>query len=207
VTTPPSSEYVEAINDSYRAIGRYVYEFSRLVWWLKFGITQTLQRTSTEAPWIGELLMGEAAAQQIANSFFGVMGSVDLDEEEKRVAKQLRNRVNQVIEKRNEIAHGDWWIGATAADQTLPEDPMLIRIRPVRKEGPLHHQNLGPAELDQLSDEIRDLRVRVGEFAALATGIWSQAAGLRVHDILVVKDGEVRRAGPKAGKLVPGDYA
>lgn len=105
-------EYKQAVDDAYRALGRYMYEFSRLVWWMKFGIEHRLIRAnSRDAPWIGQLLLGEAAAQHIANAFFGVMGLSEHDDIERAVAKKLRTQVNEVIQTHNDIAHGDWFIG------------------------------------------------------------------------------------------------
>jgi hypothetical protein len=117
--------YKEQVDNAYRAIGRYVVEFSQLLYHLR---TLIAHRLPTDPATIAFLVLGEAQAQQLANVFFGTCRVVaDLDAEEQKVAAWLRNRVNGQIELRNEIAHGDWFVDlgryGQVPDWDRPGDP------------------------------------------------------------------------------------
>ena len=61
---------------------------------------------------VSTLLLGEAPASAIANAYFGLCRTLgELDDDEQKVCNALRKDVQQVIETRNDIAHGDWSIG------------------------------------------------------------------------------------------------
>lgn len=98
-------------DDAYRAIGRYVATFSELVRMMREMVCQYVAKGVTEMH-ISSLLLGEATAQVIANAFFGMcMRMGDLDDDEQKVASALANEVDATIKTRNDVAHGDWWIG------------------------------------------------------------------------------------------------
>ncbi len=104
-------------NDAFRAVGRYVVEFSRLVFNMRFAMER---RLANEDPTVPALALGELFAGQIADSFFAICQHVgDLDEAETKVAICLKNDVRDEIKRRNDFAHGDWWIGLGPARTAL----------------------------------------------------------------------------------------
>jgi hypothetical protein len=81
---------------------------------------------------LAELAIGEAPAQQIANSFFAVCSTVarfDHDDD-LIVARRIRQAVNDVITRRNDIAHGDWWIWAAYGADSISSS--LVRLKTSR---------------------------------------------------------------------------
>ena len=98
---------------TFEALGRYVFEFSRLVFQMRHILTAAFG-SDRETRLIATFVMSETYAQQLANAFFGSCIAIGaLDEHEANVASRLRQRVNTAIELRNFIAHGDMWIGFT----------------------------------------------------------------------------------------------
>jgi hypothetical protein len=186
-------------NEAYRAIGRYLYCFSRLVFHMRQGIVGALGAGSTTKRQIGEIAMSSSTAQPIADAFFAIcrqFGGLEVAEE--AVANILSRQVNEAIVERNNIVHGDWWIGFASQDATEMDDPVLLRISAARKQGPFVRRELGPTQLDAMSDNLTALRHLVAEFGDLTIGIRRVHEGERVSDFLIVDAKEVRRSGPKA---------
>src|SRR5581483_9489563 len=131
---PPitEDEYRRQMDDAYRAVGRYVVEFSQLVGRMRNLLTGRLSGEDVPQA-ISELALGEATAHQMMVAFFGACRYLGgFDAAEAKVEAHLRNRVAHTIEKRNDVAHGDWWIGILRSDATDMIPPKLVRIRPLR---------------------------------------------------------------------------
>lgn len=98
---------VAADDNAYRAIGRWVVEFSQLVFWMRSLMIQRLSKPSEYG--LLELAFGEATAGQIAASFFALCKTIgNLDESETAVSNKLRDTVGRAVTRRNDFAHGDW---------------------------------------------------------------------------------------------------
>ena len=210
-------------DDAYRAIGRYVAEFSQLVRATRVAVAEYVAGDPTKMD-IPEMMLGEQPAQAITNVFFGVCRMVgNLDTDESKVASVLRKGVNDIIEERNNFSHGDWTVGAFGfgLPATLPAtfhvlDPTLVRIRTVRGTGPRETTTLSVQDLDARTDGLQRVLQRVHEYGRLALGLpirrkdgKSPAKGeYRVRDVLVVVGGDkkggkarVEPTGPRAGEL------
>ena len=178
-----------------------------------------------------EMLLGEATPNVISNVFFGMCRQAgDFDAAERKVASTLRSEVSSIIERRNDIAHGDWWVGMmTNVDddgmlrrgplRTL--DPRLIRIRPARSEGPRKTLDLAVQDLDSMTDDIQRVIAYVAGFGRLALGLpmfcreaeKAIVTDFRVRDVFVVKGGakgaapaQVVPEGPHADAVILIDY-
>jgi hypothetical protein len=203
-------EAQERANDSFRALGRYVSEFSRLIWWMRMLIASAVTLEGRPGSYsLAEMALGESTAQPITNAFFGICNTF-LESDEQKIGTRLRIRVSEAISLRNDFAHGDWFIGwrRLHPDGTIPEnseDPFLTRIRPTRKAGPIDDRDYPPADLDALSDELVVLRNLVVEFGMLATSATNDPVlkALRVRDLFTISDGEVARDGPQASNVDP----
>jgi hypothetical protein len=151
------------IDEMHRSIGRYFVEFSRLFFWMKRAMSAQLD--GKEAPLLTDLLLGEATAQQLANSYFGICRSIgDYNEAEEQIAACMRREVNEQIEERNIMAHGDWWVGWGPGDAEKLDDPRLQRVKPMHKDNPLQSIDYSIPRLEAMSDELKRLRALVGEF-------------------------------------------
>lgn len=187
-------------DDAYRAVGRYVVEFSRLVMHMRVAVESRLADGGDLR--LPSLALGEATASQVANAFFAICREVaDLDPVEDQIARRLSIEVNEVIKLRNDITHGDWWIDFHTHDAT---GPMLWRVKPARRAGPIEARDLPAPELEQLADDLFDLRQRVAEFGAICLGFHPleglrQKMAPRVSDVFVLRNGHVVREGPRAG--------
>jgi hypothetical protein len=208
-------EYHRQTNNSLRAIGRYVVEFSELISSMRRVIAQRL--TWGHQPLIiGELALGEATASQIADVFFGMCREMGKpDGREAKVESALRKAVKAAIEKRNDIAHGDWSVGVPSDRDEYVEPAILVRYRPLRAEGIQKAQSLSVVDLDALSESLIVLGPLVQDYGILALGLWAEFLGeraerrnpgldpasVRVRDVLVWDGERVTRTGPLADKI------
>lgn len=218
------AEYQRQTDDAFRAVGRYVVEFSQLTSRMRRLVAWRLT-IGRDNPMLAELVLGDAMASQIADAFFGLCAYVGhFDEPEERIATNLRNTVKRAIEKRNDIAHGDWWIGLASYDADAIDLPTLIRIRPVRSHGVEKVEELAVADIDALSRKIGLLINDLEEFGQIALGLplmrsnTPPAGGprgktnvsvgeYRVADILALRDGKIARDGPCAAEIARVPYA
>lgn len=182
-------------DDAYRAIGRYVVEFSRLVLHMRHETERRLDRGSEQR--IAELALGEVSANRLTEAFFAICEAVaDLDEEERQVGVRLRKEVRDELKRRNDFAHGDWSIGEAA----IAEDPVLYRVKPGRKDGAGQLKELPVADIDAASDSLYELRQKVAEYGAICLESFPfrlQGGGhFRVGHAFRMEDHQVVRTNP-----------
>jgi hypothetical protein len=195
-------------DDAYRAVGRYVVEFSRLVFHMRFQI----ERQLATDPVVAALALGEAQANQITEAFFAICQHVaELDKGEVEIATRLKKEVRDEIARRNDFAHGDWWIGFGKKEDGSAGDPMLLRVKPGRKKNPHQPKFLSVDQIDAVSDELYALRQQVAEFGDLCLGAWPSSPlvaneePVRVREIYrLSKENRIVRDGPlssRGGKI------
>lgn len=219
-------------DQAFRALGRYIAEFSALVRIMRqhaasFVVSGSGQEVDRHP---AEMLLGEAPPNQISSAFFGLCRLAgEFDDDEAKVASTLRKAVLDLIEERNDFAHGDWWIGMKGhkAEQVVSRvgldtlDPMLLRIRPARSEGSRKVTEYSVAILDAKTDHLLSILTLVEEFGKLALGLplfreeppsddaFISVGEYRVRDVLIVKGGgkkspaQVVREGPRASEVIP----
>jgi CHASE2 domain-containing sensor protein len=162
---------------TYRAIGRYVYEFSQLVGHMRDAMTRHLDRSNGG---VAGIAFAEAQPRQIANAFFTMCRTVThLDPAEEKTAARIGTRVGEAIEMRENVAAGEWWVGAS----TLGAEAVK------RSAG----------DLDRRSDSLAELTNMVAEYGALCLHLPPYDRGEHhVGEYLVMRAGEAVREGPKA---------
>ena len=162
---------------TYRAIGRYVYEFSQLVAHMRDAMTRHLDRSNGG---VAAIAFAEAQPRQIANAFFTMCRTVThLDPDEEKTGARVGARVGEAIEMRENVAAGDWWVGASS----------LGAVAVKRSATDLDHRSESLAELTNL----------VAEYGALCLRLPPYDRGEhRVGDYLVMRASEAVREGPKA---------
>jgi hypothetical protein len=186
-------------DDAYRAVGRYVVEFSRLIFHMRFSIERCLAGERDIVP--VRLTLGEAFAGQINDSFFAVCNYLaDLDDEEARVSRCLKSGVQDEIKRRNDMAHGDWWIGFGAKEDGAMADPVLWRTKPGRKQQDNFSMEFPVAQIDAHSDSLYTLRQHVAEFGDLCLETWplshKYTEPVRIRDVFRVEGRQIVRDGP-----------
>ena len=138
-------------DDVYRALGRYVVEFSRLIWWMRHELAAELSPGGGDVT-TGEIVLGELTAYPIYAPFFAICAhKAELDETEKKIETKLFKAVDAEAKRRNALLHGDWLIGGS--DGTMSE-PALIRVKPRREEGTFVQEFYSAERLDGISDEV-----------------------------------------------------
>jgi hypothetical protein len=173
----------------HRAVGRWIVEFSRLIFRMRLGI---IRYVTPEGDQTGATLaLGEATARQIADAFFAICAhATPPDANEKKIATRLRNDVNEQIRRRNDFTHGDWWVGARLPSGEV-DDTFLHRVKPGRASGAASIDELSAEKLDELSDALYELWQHVTEFGeiCLHQSQVPQAMGeyIRVGDISRLK--------------------
>lgn len=192
-------------DDAYRAVGRWFVEFSRLLFHMRLCMEDRLGQS--DDPMLAKLALGEMTADPLANAFFGMcLHAVDLDDQEEKVAVRLRKEVRDEIGRRNDFAHGDWWIGFGVKEDGAGGDPALMRTKPSRKKDPWVTREVPITEIDERAEALHDLRQMVAEFGGIclnpdrATFIWGRA--IRVRDVFRwdKQTSRVFRDGPLAGE-------
>jgi CHASE2 domain-containing sensor protein len=164
-------------DEAYRSIGRYVYEFSQLVAYMRAMMTRYLD---TRPQAVAELAFAQSAPAQIATAFFAMCRAVTrLDAAEEQTASRISGRVGEAIEMRENVAHGDWWVGASVLGAEAVE-------RSAR-------------DLDARSAALIALTNLVAEFGALCLHQVPYDRGEhRLSEYIVMRAGEAVREGPKA---------
>jgi hypothetical protein len=174
--------------EAYRAIGRYVVTFSHLVFAMRSCIENRLMGGRNSYHLV-QLAIGEATAAPLANSFFGMCSDQAMldHEDDRKIARILKTNVFDEINRRNDIAHGDWWPGVVEGSPVL-SNPTLVRLKPGRGNFPvrrpwrgleeeLRATGGGPgartahsydiADLHAFSDSVLELAGVTGEFGTM----------------------------------------
>lgn len=214
---PDRSEHFQRdTDDVHRAIGRYVVEFSRIIFIMREALIRIVAPNGIYWYAAG-LAFGESNASQIANAFFAVCDDRALDEDDLKIIRGLEKQVREAIKTRNDFAHGDWWVGIQGPRGM--EAPFFERVKPTRRAGPYELRKVSAAELDGLSDALVTLRDWLWEVGAIRrgkhptqvedrphpSGIGTLVGPvLRYRDFFVVKkDGSIARDGPNATTPCP----
>ena len=80
----------QATADAYRVIGRYVVEFSQLMFLMRSELARYLGSPRNRAE-IAHLVLGQAMPNQLTDAFFAVcIEAGNLDADETKVARSLR---------------------------------------------------------------------------------------------------------------------
>lgn len=186
-------------NDAYRAVGRYVVEFSRMIFHMRFNLER--QADSKGDTLVAPLLLGRASAQEVRRAFFGVCRSeANLDDSESKIADRLESGVERELKWRNKFAHGDWWVGFGRKEDGSGGDPMLGRPGAPNRGSEM--QELPADKIDEISDRLYALRQQLGEFGDICLGTWPFQHKLdwtvRVADVFTINGATIVRDGPVA---------
>ena len=120
-------EQEERTDTAYRDIGRYVVEFSQLVLEMRWAMVKKLGPKPPSRA-LAHFALGEATAGPVVSSFIAMCvhaGGIDWDSADGKIAKALSDQLHRAIRKRNDVVHGDWFLG---------EQTMWLRVDTRRKE-------------------------------------------------------------------------
>lgn len=185
----------EQRDDAYRAIGRYTVEFSLLVAGMREIIAVHI--TDEQKRDAAQLVLGSLMAQQVADPFFAICRAVgELDQDEQAIEKLLRKRVNEEIEERNRIMHGDWLIARWTREDFKAPTAARVRVSARNVKEPVQQRNFTVAEIDEICERVAALKNVVWEFGTICTKQWVHAPDSgrpeeRVRDALHIVGGRV----------------
>ena len=186
-------------DNAHRAVGHYVVEFSRLMATMRLGLERYLSIEGSRA--VPALALGAALPEQLTQSFFAICEHVaDLDKGEEKVAIRLRVEVLDEIKRRNDFAHGDWLLGNM---REVFDEPILVRVKPGRRKGPVQNRPVSIAEIDAAADEVWVLSQKVTEFGSICLGTFPVGIGkdgipFKVRQAFRVEGKKVLRINPVA---------
>ena len=142
---------------SYRALGRYFYEFSGL----ENSIRSAVHRASGADYHSFLLITGSLTAQPLTDAFVALCKISDrVDEQGMLVVRGRQREINEVIPMRNDLAHG-WWISTADVGGSH-----LWRTKPARAT-PIDVRQYSVAELEEQSDRMIRLRTCVDAVRSL----------------------------------------
>ena len=216
-------KHQQEMDDAYRAIGRYVVAFAEMVREMRLSMAYYIAGGTR---WIlVDMAFGEATAQPVSTAFFSLCRDAgEFTKAEEDVADALSKAVGKTIRERNDIAHGDWTVGAITYEhqslKTVP--PRLIRATP-RGKKPYKVEALEPSEIDARTDRLLELLNMVDEFGKLALSLpvfrllpdgdsKVSTGEFKVGDVFGIKkrsgkkDPLAERTGPRADELMPRHY-
>ena len=190
-------------DDAYRAVGRWFVEFSRLIFHMRLQVEQRLAKHELD-PRIGTVAMRPAGPGAVNEAFFGMCHLLgNLDQGEKKIAEALQVNVDRAIRRRNEFAHGDWWVGFGAKADGSSGDPFLTRTR--KGDTFWTTRDVPVGQLDALSNDLRTRTNYVTEFGEMCLApersefIWGHS--VRPKDVFVIdSENRVAREGPSSGE-------
>lgn len=140
---------------TYRAIGRYVVEFSLVVAYMQIDMIERICFETDTAP-LAYLTLGEAPARQISDAFFAVCAAAGgCDKVELRILRKIQGRLNDEINRRNDFAHGDWFDALRPLDEANPATFVLTRMKPSRKTNPGSAKGYSSRDLEAAVAEVR----------------------------------------------------
>lgn len=213
--TDAEERVAEWEDDGYRAIGRWLVQFSRLIGAMRANMENRVRR-GEDSPELAMLPFAGVPAGLISDSFFGMCRLVgELTDPEENIANQLQKAVGIEIQTRNKIAHGDWLIGQGPEHG---EDP-TIHAYLMRTYATAPHyrvETFTARDLDKRSRRLQVLGRMVWIFGAVTLGSplltvngLAEPGTYRVSDVLIAenvpksgKGGQVLLGGSRASELL-----
>ena len=105
---------VDGPERSYRAIGRFIFEFSQFVGNMEAGLVMFAAPGRSDAGIAWRTGLTGIEAYRMMTLFFGVSSSmIDLTETERKIRDKLFASGQALIEERNRLAHGVWYLART----------------------------------------------------------------------------------------------
>jgi hypothetical protein len=155
-------EFEAQRDDAYRALGRYIAEYSQLFLKLRWTVATCLQREV--ALTVPLMAIGGLGDNRLTVAFFSIckyVGTFTFGEptpEDDAIAAKFQKAVEKEIRRRNEFAHGTWWIGWGLGDQMAI--PNLWPTGPGRNPS-----KRSAADLDKTTDAMVELQEFLGQFS------------------------------------------
>ena len=136
---------------AHQYIGEYTVNFQKIVFQLQHLIRWTFRYLGLEQPQLINLFFADRSANDILVLARGVFNQVyTLNEPEKKITEKLFKRISDVIEQRNDLLHGQMFIGVQTNDEGSSFCMHKERIKKT-KDGLKH--TYSPATIEELKNQ------------------------------------------------------
>lgn len=163
-----NEDVIATVDDDYRALGRFHYEFSRVIFNMRFAVrfrksflSGTGQAEADAAEVLDDLTWKTAGTA--GTKFFKYCQEVfPHSEDDLVIAQALKEEFESFNTIRNHLSHGDLSIGWGSSGRIAPPET----YRWGAKNPPEHRIEYdGPSNLDKLADQIAYHKRRLGHYA------------------------------------------
>lgn len=114
-----SAKYKEQTEDIYRSIGHFAVQFEQIVFAMRFGIRMILSTHGLNNQQLSNILVADLAAMSISKIFKSmIMETSPLCKDEEKIFKAIMKKVNDMIEKRNDVIHSTTFVGWASESDT-----------------------------------------------------------------------------------------
>ncbi len=176
--------------EGYRQVGRYVTEFSRLLWVIRDLVADRL-RKQRDPPNLIDLVFRRTSAEPLVDTFFDMCRMlVEHEPDETEAADKLNAAITKQIKWRNRVAHGDLAVGYWSSKGGDPEGAKPMPPEVWQVVGGKGKGRARRPDFDANSDELETLRTLVWHYGHFCLRSGGDPKIKRVRDVLVVKDGK-----------------
>ncbi|MBD2501725.1 hypothetical protein [Anabaena azotica] len=102
----------EQTNELYSAIGEFIVEFEQVCHAISLNIKFILHNDGLKNQRIPDIILAGLTADPLQSMLRSLIHELrDLDETEKKIIKNIFDRLQKLIKQRNDIVHSTWFIG------------------------------------------------------------------------------------------------
>jgi hypothetical protein len=108
----PDPEWLAEAEELYRAIGDFVVVFSTVVMEMRRFLQQTITLQATPESRFMNAVFDRMTANPIKVAYFSICSQLrELNDEDRKVRGTLQANIDNLMGRRNQIAHADWLVG------------------------------------------------------------------------------------------------
>ena len=160
----------------YEQIGRFIAEFEQACSWLRIGIIFALQNDGLKTQSLARILIDNKyiTATPLIDTHDAIMTEIRArkDSIQREVLDQVSKEFRSLIFERNNIVHGEWFIGYAKADDQDFSKIVGVRGNPSKKQG------MNFQQLPESVEEISELANRAKNLKELLT---------KIHQLLIIQ--------------------
>lgn len=162
--------YNEQTDDIYRAIGKFNVRFEQLVFYMGEGISSFLSKNGLNNQQLSNIILADQTAYPI-KTMFGAMifEIVDLNDNERRIVKNILKQVQDLIDRRNDIVHCTWFVGWTSPSDNNFSDVTGRKLKRGNSGAEVKGFDLTRADFDQLSNDCDSVTTLVNRLWSVIT--------------------------------------
>lgn len=112
-------KYTSQTNELFCEIGRFSVRFEHVCFALRQGITFLLHKGGLRNQQLAHIVLAELTAAPLKSILQAMIAEVaDLDETDRLISNKIFIRVQNLIEKRNDVIHSTWFVGWASSEDS-----------------------------------------------------------------------------------------